>query len=123
MDEQTGTATDLEPGSFRDPDSRVVRSDGRIFRVLSERGLEDWRAFSATPLFAQLVEEGKLVGTREADGLELGETGLHGPVAGVLEHDVVPFVSYPYEWTFGMLRAAALLQLELVRRSVEAVGC
>ena len=120
MDEQTGTATDLEPGSFRDPDSRVVRSDGRIFRVLSERGLDDWRAFSASPLFAQLVEEGKLIGTREADGLELGETGLHEPVAGVLEHDVVPFVSYPYEWTFGMLRAAALLQLELVRRSVEA---
>ena len=120
MDDQTGTATDLEPGSFRDPDSRVVRSDGRIFRVLSERGVEDWRAFSASPLFAQLVEEGKLIGTPEADGLELGETGLHLPVAGVLEHDVVPFVSYPYEWTFGMLRAAALLQLELVRRSVEA---
>jgi SAM-dependent methyltransferase len=120
VDEQTGAATDLEPGSFRDPDSRVVRSDERIFRVLSERGLEDWRAFSASPLFAQLVEEGKLIGTREAEGLELGETGLHGPVAGVLEHDVVPFVSYPYEWTFGMLRAAALLQLELVRRSVEA---
>jgi SAM-dependent methyltransferase len=50
----------------------------------------------------------------------VGETGLQGPVAGVLEHDVVPFVSYPYEWTFGMLRDAALLQLELVRRAIEA---
>jgi SAM-dependent methyltransferase len=38
----------------------------------------------------------------------------------VLEHDVVPFVSYPYEWSFGMLRDAALLQLELVRRSLQA---
>jgi hypothetical protein len=29
-------------------------------------------------------------------------------------------VSYPYEWTFGMLRDAALLQLELVRRAIGA---
>jgi SAM-dependent methyltransferase len=118
--EQTRAAADLEPGSFRDPDSRVVRSEGRVFRVLSERGLADWRALSASPLLAQLVDERKLIGTREAGSVELGATGLYGPVAGVLEHDVVPFVSYPYEWTFGMLRAAALLQLELVRRSVEA---
>jgi SAM-dependent methyltransferase len=120
VDEQMRTAADLEPGSFRDPDSRVVRSEGRVFRVLSERGLADWRGFSSSGLFAALLDEGKLIGTREADSVELGETGLHGPVAGVLEHDVVPFVSYPYEWTFEMLRAAALLQLELVRRSVEA---
>jgi SAM-dependent methyltransferase len=120
VDEQVRAAADLEPGSFRDPDSRVVRSEGRIFRVLSERGLADWRAFAGSPLFTELIDEGKLIGTRETDGVELGDTGLHGPVAGVLEHDVVPFVSYPYEWTFGMLRAAALLQLELVRRSVGA---
>jgi SAM-dependent methyltransferase len=120
VDERTPAAADLEPGSFRDPDSRVVRSGGRVFRVLSERGAEDWRAFSASPLFGELVAEGRLIGTREADGVELGPAGLHGRVGGVLEHDVVPFVSYPYEWTFAMLRDAALLQLELVRRAVEA---
>ena len=111
-------SAELEPGSFRDPDSRVVRADGRIYRALSERGLADWRTFSSSPLFADLVDEGKLIGTREADVAVAAD--LHGAVAGVLEHDVVPFVSYPYEWTFGMLRDAALLQLELVRRAVEA---
>jgi hypothetical protein len=34
---------------------------------------------------------------------------------GLLEHERVPFVSYPYEWTFSMLRDAALLQLRLLR--------
>jgi SAM-dependent methyltransferase len=111
-------AAELEPGSFRDPDSRVVRSNGRVFRVLSERGLAEWRAFSASPLFSELVDEGKLIGTHESD-VRVG-ADLHADVAGVLEHDVVPFVSYPYEWTFGMLRDAALLQLELVRRAVDA---
>jgi ribosomal protein L11 methylase PrmA len=108
------TSAALEPGSFRDPDSRVASVDGRILRLLSERGLAEWRAFSASPLFAELVREEKLVGTHEAD-----DVALPG-AAGVLEHDVVPFVSYPYEWSFGMLRDAALLQLELVRRAVEA---
>ena len=37
----------------------------------------------------------------------------------MLEHERVPFVSYPYEWTFSMLRDAALLQLELLRRALE----
>jgi SAM-dependent methyltransferase len=120
VDERMPAPADLEPGSFRDPDSRVVRSDGRIFRVLSERGADEWRTFAGSPLFGELVAEGKLIGTREADGVELGPAGLHGDVGGVLEHDLVPFVSYPYEWTFGMLRAAALLQLELVRRAVGA---
>ena len=37
----------------------------------------------------------------------------------VLEHERIPFVSYPYEWTFDMLREAALLQLEIVERSLK----
>jgi hypothetical protein len=31
----------------------------------------------------------------------------------VLEHDVIPFISYPYEWPFALLKRAALLQLQL----------
>jgi SAM-dependent methyltransferase len=112
---------DLEPGSFRDPDSRVVVGAGRVLRLLSEQGLADWRALSAAPLFADLVAEGKLIGTREVDETgPLPSDGLAEPVAAVLEHEALPFVSYPYEWTFGMLRDAALLQLELVRRSLDA---
>jgi len=60
------------------------------------------------------------VGTREAPDLGIPTEGLYSGVATVLEHDVIPFVSYPYEWTFGMLRDAALLQLELVRRAIGA---
>jgi SAM-dependent methyltransferase len=110
----------IEPGSFRDPDSRVFISHGRILRLLSKQGLADWQKLSSSPLFAELVAEGKLVGTREATDLPDLPDVLQGGVAAVLEHDVIPFVSYPYEWTFSMLRDAALLQLELVERSIGA---
>ena len=117
MDAPT-VASGLEPGSFRDPDSRVFTTDGRVLRLLSEQGLADWRELSSSGLVDELVGEGRLVGTREVEEeAALGEA-IHGGVAGVLEHDVIPFVSYPYEWTFSMLRDAALLQLGLLRRAL-----
>lgn len=39
---------------------------------------------------------------------------------GVVEHARVPFVSYPYEWPFGMLKDAALLHLSLMREALGA---
>jgi hypothetical protein len=104
----------LDPGSFRDPDSRVFYSDGAVLRALSERGLEDWRALAATRLFAEATAQGRLVATEEvqgADDLPLLRTDRP---AGLLRHERIPFVSYPYEWTPGMLRDAALLQLDLL---------
>ena len=113
------TPTAVEPGSFRDPDSRVLTSEGRVFRLLSERGLSDWNALQESGLFEALVDEGKLVATSEAE-LDVPAETLYSGIAGVLEHERIPFVSYPYEWTFSMLRDAALLQLELVRRAIGA---
>jgi hypothetical protein len=103
----------LEPGSFRDPDSRIFTANGRVLRLLSEQGLADWRALEASGLLKELP----VVGTREVEA-DVPEA-LHGGVAAVLEHDVIPFVSYPYEWTFAMLRDAALLQLQLLSRAIE----
>jgi precorrin-6B methylase 2 len=105
-------STSLEPGSFRDWDSRVFYDDGRVLRALSDDGLADWQALAGSRLFREAVAEGKLVETSVA------ERPIDG-AAGVLEHARIPFVSYPYEWTFAMLREAALLQLELLRRALD----
>ena len=109
----------LEPGSFRDPDSRVFYAEDGVLRVLSERGRADWEAFAASSLFSEATAEGKLVATETADSVidQLPHV-LHREVAAVLRHEVIPFVSYPYEWPFGMLKDAALLQLELLRRAL-----
>jgi SAM-dependent methyltransferase len=108
----------LEPGSFRDPDSRVFRAGDAVLRALSERGLADWRAVSSTSFFHEALAAGKLVGTEAVDDVELPEEALHEGVAAVLRHEPIPFVSYPYEWTFGMLKDAALLQLDLLRAAL-----
>ena len=115
----------VEPGSFRDPDSRVLVSDEGVFRVLSEAGLADWRALAESDLFERAVADGSLIATSPANGdagdlaLSEAETALAEPPAAVLRHERIPFVSYPYEWTFGMLRDAALLQLDLLLASLD----
>ena len=106
---------EAEPGSFRDRDSRVVITEDAIFRALSPEGAADWDALVASPLFEQRVNAGNLIPTKEVDVSTLNGSSdlLPSGVVKALSHQKVPFISYPYEWTFSMLRDAALLQLEM----------
>jgi hypothetical protein len=100
----------VEPGSFRDRDSRIFYDSGDVFRLLSQDGLQDWRALASSELYSRFSENGHLVATE----LVADEVSTQNGWAGVLTHERVPFVSYPYEWTFSMLKDAALLELDLV---------
>jgi SAM-dependent methyltransferase len=111
------TAPAYEAGSFRDPDSRVFYRDGGVRRALSEAGLADWRRLQESGLYDELAADGRIVRTEETADEVPALLGDHW--AGVLAHEPIPFVSYPYEWTFGMLKDAALLQLELVQAALE----
>jgi hypothetical protein len=107
---QTSSAAGLEPGSFRDPESRVFYADGEVLRALSPDGLSDFEALAESGL----LEDERVVRTdRVEDAQALRGLLVHEPAA-VLRHERIPFVSYPYEWTFSMLKDAALLQLDLL---------
>lgn len=105
----------LVGGSFRDRMGRVYRVEDRVVRGLRQAALDDFRALERTAFYARHRDAGTIVGTRV---LEAGEVPLDDAQRdawdGFLEHDCVPVVTYPYEWTASMLRAAALLQLDLL---------
>ena len=105
-------------GSFRDPDGFVVWDSDRVFRVVLPRAVERWRQFVGSGLMAELRSAGLLVPTEEVPARMLAAEHFVPPGSIVLEHERIPFVSYPYEWTFDMLRDAALLHLEIVERSL-----
>jgi hypothetical protein len=110
----TPTST-LEPGSFRDPDSRVFYAGDAVLRALSSEGLDDFQALQQ----AGLLDDPRIVATELLpDGPELPVPLVKG-TAGVLRHEQIPFVSYPYEWTFSMLKDAALLQLDLLLAALD----
>lgn len=103
-----------DPGSFRDRSSHVYHSGGRVLRALSAEAHAAFRRVVESGLWAELESRGTVVGTRELDRRDWPESLAAEGWAAVLEHERVPFVSYPYEWTFEMLRDAALLQLDLL---------
>ncbi|MDA8020977.1 MAG: class I SAM-dependent methyltransferase [Thermoanaerobaculia bacterium] len=126
----TEVPSSLDPGSFRDREGRVFERDatgaGPIYRALSQTALDGWRLLEKKKLWRNLQTEGKVIATHEVAEAELAGLVESVPGApaggwtGALEHERVPFLSYPYEWSFSMLKDAALLQLELVRRSLKA---
>jgi SAM-dependent methyltransferase len=105
----------FEPGSFRDPESRVFYAGGHVYRALSADGLSDFEALQGSGL----LDDGRVVATERVQNTgALKGLLVHEPAA-VLKHERIPFVSYPYEWTFSMLKDAALLQLDLLLASLE----
>lgn len=106
----------LDPGSFRDPNNRVWTVGEEVYRGVSERALRDWRTLAAARFFQRAVADGRIVQTVEAVDTSVTETPGW---AAVLKHERVPFISYPYEWSFGMLRDAALLQLDLLLAALD----
>jgi SAM-dependent methyltransferase len=108
-----------EPASFRDPASSVFYSNGRVLRGLSARGAEDWARLAETEFFSRLVAEKKAVTTTVVEPGSFPEGGAGHDYAIVLEHERIPFVSYPYEWTFEMLRDAAVLHLEILLAALD----
>jgi hypothetical protein len=99
--------TSPDPGSFRDPDNQVFHTGGEVRRGLRGAAVEDWRALAATGFFGRMVEAGKICPTEQLAQTEPG-------FELTLRHQKIPFISYPYEWTFSMLRDAALLHLEVL---------
>jgi hypothetical protein len=111
---------EFDPGSFRDRSSRVFIREGRVFRAMDAESLAAWRRAFAQPFLQQMVSQGRIVGTREVPAEECAGFGLPSRAAGVLEHVRISFISYPYEWSFAMLRDAALLHLQLLTESIRA---
>jgi hypothetical protein len=101
-----------DSGSFRDPSGHVFIDGGRVIRTLDEPGMSTWDVLSSTRFFAELTAAEKVIASRK---IPLEETNLQESAwAGALEHRAIPFVSYPYEWPFSMLKDAALLTLDIL---------
>ncbi len=101
-------ASERDAGSFRDPSGFVFWRDGQPYRQIQRRFAAEWDAFDASPLKARLIAQGQLI-PHESVSIAYAQ----GPDAhAVIRPERIEFISYPYEWTFGELRDAALLTLD-----------
>lgn len=103
-----------DAGSFRDPTSAVYQTANGIVRGLDADTEADLRPLLAKGFLPKAIDRGDVVATEWCDdpGVEAGPRAT--PWAAWLRHEAVPTITYPYEWSFSMLREAALLQLRLL---------
>jgi ribosomal protein L11 methylase PrmA len=101
------------PGSFRDPAGCVYEGDNRIFRTVNECFIQEFDQVRASGLLEQLAKRQYVLPAKlmNPDREVLQTTGPE--TTYVLEIPKLPFISYPYEWTFSALKSAALLHLDI----------
>jgi len=107
--------------SFRDPGGRLAVIGDRAIRCVSAAGIETFAAFEGSRAVAARQAAGSVIGTRRlaaADAANLVPT--FDRADGVLvEHDLIEFPSYPYEWPPEMLFEAGRLTLALARELLD----
>jgi len=115
LDSQSDTLIAPVAGSFRDPSGRVFTSDGVIYRQINEFYREDYDRFVRSGLAEDLTERGLITPFEEVPFPHAIAAGAYK----VLRPERVPFISYPYEWSFSQLRDAALLTLRVHKRALK----
>lgn len=98
-------------GSFRDR-SGYVWSDGQdILRTINASYAQHWNHASDTGFMTKAVADGSII--------PFEEIGTAPGSWKTLRVEKIPFVSYPYEWSIGQLKDAALLTLRLQSLALE----
>lgn len=100
-----------DQGSFRDPSGHVYYDSGDVLRTIMPCYKDTWLSVTQSGLIEDALQNNSIVSFQE-----------HQPLSGswkTLKVDPIPFITYPYEWSFSQLKDAAMLTLELQREAVK----
>jgi hypothetical protein len=102
--------------SFRDPSGFLFSRNGILYRQINRAYMDDYSHLLNSGLYDKLVKAGLLV-----PHTEVNEKPAESELAyKVIQPERVPFISYPYEWSFSQLKDAALTTLSIQRRALKA---
>lgn len=101
--------------SFRDPNGFLFSEDGILYRQINQQYQDDYRKLHESKLYDLLIERGWMIPYTER-----AHPGLLPEIAyKVVEPKRLPFISYPYEWSFSQLKDAALLTLKIQKTALK----
>jgi ribosomal protein L11 methylase PrmA len=106
----------IEGASFRDPSGFIFQKGGIIYRQVNSDGREDYDLLMSSGLYPELSGSGMLVSHEECGNNLSPESDA---AYKVIKPQKIPFISYPYEWSFTQLKDAALLTLNAHKRALE----
>lgn len=101
--------------SYRDPSGYVFTYNNEIYRQVNLSFQNDFEAFTNSGLYNDLVKGGFLIPHQLIQQNFTGDSSWFTTI----KPEQVPLISYPYEWSFSMLKDAALLTIELALKALE----
>ena len=103
------------PASFRDPSGFLFSRGGVLYRQVNRAYEHEYARLFDSGLYEKLVKAGRLIPHVETNQASAeSETCFK-----VIQPERVPFISYPYEWSFSQLKDAALATLSIHRRALK----
>ncbi|WP_298151292.1 class I SAM-dependent methyltransferase [Flavobacterium sp.] len=101
---------DRVPASFRDPSGFVFRDGEVIKRWIGPLYLRQYEALTQSGFYKSLFQKHYLI-----PHLEVDRTAEHV----IIQPENIPFITYPYEWSFLQYKHAALLTLKIQKYALE----
>src|SRR5688500_10299601 len=99
------------PSSWRDPSGFIFEKEGVLYRQVNQSFKSDFDLLKSSGLYDKLVKNGMLIPHEPVDTNLTGSSDFYTTI----RPEKIPFISYPYEWSFDMLKDAALLTLAINR--------
>jgi len=100
--------------SFRDPNGFLFSFEGNIYRQINQSYQNNYDLLLQSGLYSSLVNDGLLISHQE---VQLGRCHCPGAYK-IIKPKKVKLISYPYEWSFSQLKAAALVTLTIQKRAL-----
>jgi len=112
------------PGSFRDPSGYLFWHESKLLRTVHTSYQKHFEWLTSSGLYKKLTEQKLLIphkGTalRPDVSQNLPNHTMEGRTFAIIQPELIPFISYPYEWSFSQLKDAALTTLAIQKTALE----
>ncbi len=107
--------TNPEASSFRDPDGFIYSIGDSLYRQVNFSAKDNFDLLLSSGLYQKLIEKNLLIPHKQV----AKKLGLTKDCYKAIKPELIPFISYPYEWSFSQLKDAALLTLKVQKLSIE----
>ena len=102
-------------GSFRDPCGFLFYHKNILYRQVNKSCQKDYDLLMNSGLYKKLFEQKLLIPHTELSIPAIEDNNTHK----IIKPEIIPFISYPYEWSFSQLKDAALLTMKIQQTALE----
>ena len=104
----------IENSSFRDRSGFLFYYENEIYRIINFSYKKQYEKFMNSELYQKLEEKNLIISHSEIENLD-----IDCDYYKIIKPEKIPFISYPYEWSFSQLKDAALLTLRIQKAAMK----